>query len=222
MQRIMLALAAACVLAAGATRLSAQNFDGIMQFVSYEDHAGSPDTMTQFTKGSKIRFEGMGQEGGAMIFTGTSSFVIMPDQKMYMELPADFGAGAAAKAAKRHGVAVKTGKSETIAGISCDVWHYKGTDDDGKPQEGDVCLAKGAGLQLSRLTHGLSGQFFTEGGPQFAEALKTGGLMKATDNGKLSFLAVKAQATSVPDAMFAVPAGYTKMSMPSMGRPPHE
>jgi hypothetical protein len=32
---------------------------------------------------------------------------------------------------------------------------------------------------------------------------------------------VKAQATSVPDAMFAPPADYTKMDMGKMGRPPH-
>ena len=221
MQYIKLVVAAACAVAAGSARLPAQQFDGIIQFVNYEHHAESPDTMTQFTKGSKIRFDGMGRNGGTMIFNGSSRIILIPEQKQWMELPPNFGGKAAAReAAKSHGVAVKTDKVEKIAGIPCTDWHYKRTDDEGKPEEGDVCVAKGVGLQINRLTNGMAGQFFTEGGPEFAEAMKTGGVMRVTNNGKVSFEAVKAQATSVPDEMFAPPAGYTKMSMPGMGKPP--
>ena len=223
MQRAKLLFSAGCLLAAAAPPLFAQGFDGVIQFVSYENHADHPDTMTQMTKGDKVRIEGMGRRGGAMIMNGTSRIIVMPEQKQYMELPADFGGRAAAsEAAKHHGVAVKTGKTETVAGIPCEDWHYKGTDDDGKTQEGDVCVAKGAGLMLGRLT-GVAAHMFEEGGQAFNDALKNGGgLMKATNNGKVSFEAVKAQATSLPDAMFAPPADYTKMDASMMGRPPHK
>ena len=134
MQRSSICLAAVCLLATATTRLTAQGFQGVMQFVSYERNSNEPDTMTQMTKGSKIRFEGMGKSGGAMIMDGTNRLVLLPERKQYMNMPADFGSGAAAEeAAKHHGTAVKTGKSENIAGITCEDWHYKGTDDEGKP-----------------------------------------------------------------------------------------
>jgi len=49
-----------------------------MQFVSYERHSDQADTITQITKGSKTRVEGMGRGGGAMIMNGTSRIIILP------------------------------------------------------------------------------------------------------------------------------------------------
>ena len=73
---------------------------------------------------------------------------------------------------------------------------------------------------VSRLAGGMMEHMFEEGGPAFNEAMKNGGgLLKATNNGKVAFIAVKAQATSLPDAMFAPPAGYTKMDMSQMAMP---
>jgi hypothetical protein len=220
MQRAKLCLAAACLVATASSRLTAQGFDGVIQFVSYEDHPSQPDTMTQTTKGSKLRIEGMGRHGGAMIMNGASRIVILPEQKQYMELPANLGAKEAARASiKHHGVAMKTGKTETIAGIPCEDWHYKGTSAEGKPEEGDACVAKGAGLMINRLAGGISQHVFDAGGQEFNDAINNGGgIMKVVENGTVTFLAVKAQASSVPDAMFEPPAGYTKMDLSQMGR----
>jgi hypothetical protein len=224
MQRAKLCLAAACLLATASSRLAAQGFDGVMQFVSYEDHPDQPDTMTQITKGSKMRIEGMGKGGGAMIIDGTNRIIIIPEQKQYMEMPASFGSkSAATESAKHHGVAVKTGQKETVAGITCENWHYKGTNEKGKAEEGDACVAKGAGLMINRLSGGMSAHLFDAGGQAFNDAMNNGGgIMKVTSNGKVMFVAVRAQASSVPDAMFAPPAGYTKMDMSQMRRPPHK
>ena len=154
MQRAKLCLAAACMLATATTRLSAQGFNGVIQFVSYEDHADQPDTMTQITKGSKIRFEGMGKGGGAMIMDGDQPHHHHPREKKYMDAARGVRrqGGRGKESTKHHGNAAKTGKTETIAGIPCEDWHYKGTKDDGKPEEGDVCMAKGAGLMINRLS----------------------------------------------------------------------
>ena len=218
MPRAKLCIAAACLFATATPQLSAQGFDGVIQFVSYEKDSEHPDTMTQMTKGNKVRMEGMGR-GGVMIINGTSRIIVVPEQKQYMELPASFGEKEGARESSKHqGVAVKTGKTERVAGIPCEDWHYKGTDEDGKAQEGDVCVAQGAGFMISRLAGGMMQHMFDQGGPEFSNAMKNGGgLLKATNNGKLSFVAVKAQATSLPDAMFEPPAGYTKMDMSQMG-----
>jgi len=223
MQRAKIVLAAACVFAAASARVSAQGFDGVMQFVSYDDHSNHPDTLTQITKGSKMRFEGMGEGGGAMIIDGNNRIMLIPERKAYMEVPMNLGAHeATAEASKRQGSAERTGKIENIAGIPCEVWHYKGSKEDGKPEEGDACLAKGAGMMINRLSGGMVGHYFTAGGQAFNDAMKNGaGIMKVTTNGKVAFVAVKVRATSVPDAMFAPPPGYTKMDMGRMGRPPH-
>jgi Domain of unknown function (DUF4412) len=220
--RICLVLAS--VAAAATTPLSAQQFDGVMQFVSYDNHPDHPDTMTQITKGSKIRFEGMGKSGGAMIMNGNTRLMLITDQKKYMEMPANLGAREAGEeASKHHGTAEKTGKTETIAGIPCEDWHYKGTKADGSAEEGEACVAKGAGMMVNRLSGGMAGNYFSAGGQAFADAMKSGaGIMKVTNNGKVIFVAVKAQATSVPDAMFAPPPDYTKMDMGSMRGPPRK
>jgi hypothetical protein len=224
MHRANFYLAAACMFAAASTPIAAQGFDGVIQFVSHEQDSNQSDTLTQMTKGSKIRFEGMGKEGGAMIIDGNNRIILIPDKKQYVNMPVDFGREAAgAESAKHHGVATKTGKMENIAGIPCEDWHYKGTDDDGKAEEGEVCVAKGAGMMISRLSGGMSQHIFDAGGQAFNDAMNNGGgIMKVTNNGKLALIAVRAQATSLPDAMFAPPAGYTKMDIPGMGGRPHK
>lgn len=156
-----------------------------------------------------------------MIMDGTNRIILMPDKKQYMNMPAEFGGRAAAEASKRRGVAVKTGKTENVAGIPCEDWHYKGTDEDGKAEEGEVCVARGAGLMINRLSGGMMAHMFDAGGPAFNEAINSGGgIMKVTSNGKLSLIAVRAQATAVPDAVFVPPPDYTALTMPAgMGRP---
>lgn len=215
-------LIVACA-AAATTRLSAQQFDGVIQFVSYQGHSDRPDTMTQMTKGSKMRIEGMGKRGGAMIFDGTNRIILLPDQKSYMNMPDNFGGAAAdAEMAKHHGTAEPTGKTETIAGVPCADWHFKGTKSDGSPEEGEACVAKGTGMMIGRMSGMMAGKYFDAGGQAFADAIKNGaGIMKVTTNGKLAFVAVKVQATSLPDAMFVPPPDYKQMSMGGMGRPPH-
>lgn len=223
MQSTRIVFVVACLAVVATTRLSAQGFDGVIQFVSYEN-ANHPDTMTQLTKGSKIRFEGMGRGNGAMIMNGNTRLILLADQKKYMEMPANLGAREATEeGSKHHGVAEKTGKTEVVAGVPCNVWHYKGTKSDGSAEEGEACIARGTGFMINRLSGGMAGNYFNAGGAAFATEMKNGGgIMKVTENGKLSLVAVKVQATSVPDAMFAPPPDYTKMDMGSMRGPPRK
>jgi hypothetical protein len=220
MHRAKLCLAVAgCLLVTTTPRLAAQ-YNGVIQFVSYNDHDGAPDTIVQMTKGSSLRFENMGGHGGAMIMKGNTRTIMMPDRKQYMDWPAEMDSKAVEReASKRHGTAEKTGKTETIAGIPCDDWHYKSTDDDGKTAEGEVCVSHGAGLMVTRMAGPMLKRVFSGGGEAFNEALNSGGgILKVTKNGKVQLLALNAQATTVPDAMFSPPADYTKLDMSQMGK----
>jgi hypothetical protein len=218
MHRTTLCVATAGLLAITATPTAAQGFQGVMQFVSYERDSGAPDTLTQMTKGSKIRIEGMGMRGGAMIMNGNTRIILMPEQKQYMIMPMTSDKADRVAKEKKNGVAVRTGKTETVAGIPCEVWHYTAKDDEGKPDTGDACLAKGAGFMVNRLAGDNMAQYFSEGGAAFGEALASGmGIMKVVSNGKVELIAIRAQASSLPDAMFAAPADYKPLDLSKMG-----
>jgi len=180
--------------------------------------------MTQFTRGGKIRFDGLGKSGGAMIINGDNRIMLMPERKQYMDVPANLGEGAAAaEAAKHRGTAEKTGKTETIAGVPCTDWHYRSTKADGSADEGEVCIAQGVGLMINQISGGMAAHMFTAGGDAFAAAMASGaGVMKVTTNGKLSLIAVNVKATSVPEAIFVAPPDYTKLDMGSMRGPPRK
>lgn len=217
MHRAHLYLTAACLLATTAAPLAAQGFEGAIQFVSYERKSGTPDTMTQISKGSKIRLEGM-QHGGAFIMDGDKRIVLMPDRKQYVVMPASM-MDENPTIKQRTGNAEDTGKSATVAGVKCEIWHYSGTRDDGTPQTGDACLAPGTGLMVGKFMGRHMPQYFT-GGKALSEALMKGmGVMQATENGKVVFTAIAVKPTAVPDAMFAPPPDYKAMDMSSMGRP---
>jgi hypothetical protein len=40
-----------------------------------------------------------------------------------------------------------------VAGVSCEVWHGVYTNEEGKQEEGDACVAKGVGLALAEMTY---------------------------------------------------------------------
>ena len=220
MHRAHLYLTAACLLATTTAPLAAQGFEGAIQFVNYDRKTGAPkDTMTQITKGSKIRLEGIGH-GGAMIMDGDKRIFVMPEKKSYMMMPASMMEGDANdKIEKKVGTAENTGRTLTVAGVKCDVWHYKGTKDDGTPQEGDACLAPGTGMMVGKFMSRRMPQYFT-GGKALSEALMKGmGVMQASENGKVVFTAISVKPASVPDAVFAPPPDYKALDMSSMGRP---
>jgi hypothetical protein len=109
----------------------------------------------------------------------------------------------------------KTGRTETVAGVRCDVYH--GTSNrKGKPSEGDVCVADGVGFALFSAMAS-NPMFQTSGRQGFGEFRKLfadgKGLVKATtiENGKsyVSLELIKVERKSVPSSAFDPPAGYT-------------
>lgn len=210
MQYAKLLLAVASLVAAPTTQVRAQSFEGVTQFVNYEtSNSDHPDTITQIVKGPNMRMEGMGH-GSAMIMTANKMIMIDTPNRQYVEAPMD--AKDFASSSTRKGSAVKTGKTESIAGVTCDDWHYKATNDDGEAEEGDACIAKGAGVMLGNFAKGGVMQILTEGGTAFNDAIHSGsGILKATKNGKVDLLVLHTKASAVSDASFLPPAGFKKV-----------
>ncbi len=97
-----------------------------------------------------------------MIIDGTAKTrtVIMPARKTYMTAPYDPASRKTSRPGEKSDVKwTRTGKTETVAGVKCEVIHGAGTEN-GKPKEADLCVAKGIGF----------GGGSTGGGP-FSEAL---------------------------------------------------
>ena len=235
---------AAAVLSAAAwlpTRTAAAQtgFNGVITFTNYE-RDGKSSTFVQSSKGHKVRLDGMAGEQGAMIVDGDAKVVMMvePEKKQYITMTdADMKLAQAmmgpmmdkAKAANQHADPGKysfsnTGRSETVAGVPCQVWRgvYTG---EGKKEEGEACVASGVGFALAELT--FANPMVQKGGAgydQFEQYRQlvggNKGILKVTKivDGKPvpEMVATKIERTVVSDDAFKPPAGYTEVRMGDM------
>jgi uncharacterized coiled-coil protein SlyX len=250
MTRTFPAALAACTLAlAGLTAAPAAaqtGFEGVITFRQLKKSDGTYSTMLQTTKGHKVRWEGMGGDSSVMIFDGDahSMMIVQPEKKTYMTITqADMDQMAAMmkpmaermKDAKKGAPdenkdkdfdidVSKTGRTETVAGTRCEVWHGT-TTEDGKKKEGEACVAPGVGLALydimlnNPMARGSSR--FDAMMAKYKQVLSGGkGLLKMTsiENGKstVDMEATKIEKKSVGDDAFKPPAGYTGQSMGQM------
>jgi len=198
------------------TPLQAQEFEGTLTFVARG--ADGDKTITEWVKGTETRYDfaaaGSATPQGTMIIDGAAKTrtVIMPARKAYMTAPYD-PASRKSGAGERSDVKwTRTGKTETVAGVKCQVIHGVGTEN-GKAKEADICVAKGFGF----------GGGSTGGGP-FSEALTEyanlslapgEGIVKMTsiDSGKpqVQLELTRVDRRKLAAADFQPPAGFTKM-----------
>lgn len=243
-----LAACTAALAAIGATPVAAQTgFEGVITFRQLKKSDGTHTTMLQTTKGHKVRWEGMGGDSSVMIFDGDthSMMIVQPQKKTYMTVTqADMDQMAAMmkpmadrmKDAKKGASdenkdkdfdidITKTGRTETVAGTRCEVWHGT-TTENGKKKEGEACVAPGVGLALydimvnNPMTRGAKGRFDTMMA-KYKQVLSGGkGLLKMTsiEDGKstVDMEATKIERKSISDDAFKPPAGYTGQSMSQM------
>lgn len=228
-----------------------QGFQGSVTYKTQHDN-GSPETMMETTSGNKARFDMQGKGHVAFIVNNDARTWTMIDgeKKTYTviteEQAKQFRDAAAMYAAASVGhirgakepstepqskiSVVKTGRTETVAGVSCDVWAGAGQDAEGKVKKGEVCIAKGVGFNPAALLSGplaLMGGGRSKGGmPPGMEGLEDalkggGGILKFTsieDNGqrKVEMEATQIQPGNPGDAAFNPPPGYTEQKMPDM------
>ena len=104
------------------------------------------------------------------------------------------------------------GRSDKVAGYSCDLWEVADT-----TMTTELCLASG----LSMLALGLSGPFsmFAKGDDAWSQVLSHGfplRMVMSDPSGRpmMKMEASRIDKKSIPDSEFTVPAGYTKMPSP--------
>ncbi len=245
MTRTFPAALAACTLALAALAVAPApaagqtGFQGVITFRQTNKSDGTHSTMVQTTKGNKVRLDSMGGSKSSMILDGDTHTMIMiePGEKKYMVVTqADMDQMAAMmkptnpRDPKERDYKVdvtNTGRTETVAGTKCEVWHGTSVDPEGKKHEGEACVAKGVGFEAYNLAlnnpmanrmRGASVQSAIE---QYKKVLSGGkGVLKMTnlDGGKpfVEMEAVKIEPGRVSDDAFKPPAGYTGQNMGEM------
>lgn len=226
------ACSVAAIMIAFASPASAQGFEGVQEFRISSD--GKSATLTQTQKGSKVKLDMTGMaalSGGkappqaqgsyALVDWKTREmFMVMPSQKMYMagNLDSMMARGQAMhpRVEPARSKVTKTGKTETVAGLTCEVWHAESVMD-GKPEVADFCIAKGAGLMAPPGGLGREGAV----SPEMEKMLKQGyGVLSMTRivDGKPQAVIelVKSEKKAVPASEVEVPAGLTRMDMGMM------
>jgi hypothetical protein len=225
------------------TAASAQaGFNGVITFLS-DRSAGKQDTFVQYTKGNKVRIDGFGSSHGAMIVDNDAKVIMMvdPEKQQYMTMTEDdakqmqammgpmmekMKQRAAEKADAGKLTFGKTGKTETVAGVPCEVYRGAYTDEDGEKDEGEACIATGVGFALDALTFNNPMMQASSGAmrsrfEQYRQIVGPNrGILKATSfkGGKAStqMEAIKIERKSLGNDVFAPPAGYKEIRMGDM------
>jgi hypothetical protein len=223
MMRVKL-LGAACAIAAmfAATAprtLSAQaSFEGVITM--HLNAQGMDQDIAYASKGDNVRLD-MSMGGGMqvfMIYNASKKMmdVILPAQMMYMERAMDNVAVPGTAGGKAPEI-TWTGKKETIAGYECE--HVTMTDASGTPS--DACVAKGLGAFVSMAGGGGMMGGGRRGGGQgsgWQNQLPAGAFpLKVTTGGNVVMEVTNIEKKSLDAALFTVPDGYQKMTMPGGG-----
>lgn len=237
-----LILAAASVVAAAtqAGAVAAQTgFNGVITFTNYSQ-SGKASTFVQTSKGHKVRLDGMGGDSASMIVDGDAkvTMIVQPEKKQYltmtqvdmqqsqamMEAMMPKGKDQSRQAESGKFSFSNTGKTETVAGVPCEVWRgvYNGAD---KKEEGEACVASGVGFALAELTFANPMVRTSQAGSQQFEQYRqlvagNKGILKVTklEDGKRipQLEATKIERKQVGDDAFKPPAGYTEVKMHDM------
>jgi hypothetical protein len=212
---------------AGAQRAASQGFDGTLTYQLHSAENGKTISLVTMSKGNKLRMQmtdpANPTRSGAFVIDNDAHtrMVIMDAQKKYILIPESMtnmmGKGATAANTPAF-TFTKTGRTETVAGVSCDVIHGSGTSN-GKAVEADVCVAKGVGFNPGMFTS-LAGQNPAPGLAALHDAIGAGnGVLKftSTKDGKpdMNMEVTKIDRSSPSSDEFNPPAGYTAVQIPA-------
>ncbi|MBS0184493.1 MAG: DUF4412 domain-containing protein [Nitrospira sp.] len=213
--------------------VQAGDFEGILHMTI--KHAGTgvsefdgsksqpPSTMNWYLKGDKARVESSRGDGQmhVMIFDAQTRMMqmAMPGQKRYMEISMDGERGEYVTDAFEKQAVERTGKTDKIAGYSCEIWRI--TDKEENRLKSDVCVAKGFGKAATFWIDPKEMRRSSQ--PSWVKRLvEEGGFglrsIHYDDAGKESF---RTEVTSIDkksleNALFAFPADWVRQDMSAM------
>lgn len=125
----------------------ASEFEGVLHMNATHAGTGSATNMDWYLKGDKARVEMARTEGQkhVMIFDGKTRTmqVALPGQMTYMEMSLDGDRGEHMRDAFESQIVERTGRTEKLAGYSCEVWRI--TDKHDRRLNSELCVAKGFG-----------------------------------------------------------------------------
>jgi hypothetical protein len=231
----------------GRPAVAQTGFNGVITFRN-EGSSGKQDTVVQYSKGRKVRIDGFGAEHGAMIVDNDAKvlMIVDPAKHQYMTMTEDDAKQMQAmmgpmmeqmkqrQSAKPDASKLsfgKTGKTEIVAGVPCEVWRGTYTGPNGDQDEGEACIATGVGFALDALT--FNNPMLQRGGAahdqleQYRQLVGGNkGILKATSvkGGKatVQLEAIKIERKSLGDDVFAPPAGYKEIRMGDMMKQAHD
>lgn len=189
-----------------------ENFEGKVTFNVFDND--EMHTMDYYMKGGKILFDAKEKEGRGQFIMDPAAkqiLIIMPDQKMYMEMPMPEGEinSETEKEMNKDAEFSKTGETKEILGYNAEKWIYKNSDD-----QGEAWLTKDIGSFIWFSNPMMQ----DENKPQWMKDLNEGGYFPliVTENGKKVFEVTNVEKKSLDNSMFEPPAGFQKMDMPNM------
>ncbi len=147
MQKLWLVVAGSLALSLDVLSVQAGDFEGILHMTTTHSATGGASAMDWYLKGDKARVEMSRGEGhtNVMIFDAQTRTMQMPiaGQKSYMEISMAGERGEHLKAALEEQAVERTGKTDKIAGYSCETWRI--TDKEHNRLKNDICVANGFG-----------------------------------------------------------------------------
>jgi len=189
-------------------------------------------------KGARTRVETQLSQGGAQMgvmlidLSSSTQTMLIPQTKTYMTMNWGEMADKLAKEAGKDTPGdfpkvTSTGKTETVAGFTCQHWII------GDKQDTDVCLARGLGYfgfggqsggvldKLKSLAFGDKIKTQLDANPEFAKFVEGGAFplkVSQIENGQSKTImeVTSVERKSLDDSLFSVPADYKKMEIPGM------
>lgn len=198
----------------------AGEFEGVIHMTT--KHVDSqPGKMDWMIKGDKARIERPREDGrsqGMIVDTKTKTMLMLfPDRKTYTEISLGGERGDRLGKLTEQNEVERTGKKDTIAGYSCEVWRIREKDDHHLKSE--VCVGKGFGQTASFWVEPRKAQ------PSWmTELINEGGFglrsihydSEGKESSRMEVTGIEKKA--MDGSLFAAPADYKKMDAgPLMG-----
>ncbi len=189
--------------------------------------SGDKDTdINMFVKGNKTLIQVSNEQKANVIMDSKAKTmtILMPEQKMYMEMDMNMMKGMTEKMKKNdeaedngkmNGKFDKTGETKDINGYECEKWVY--TDDDGNKTE--AWMTKELGNFM-----GFSNPMANDESSSWQKEIEGKGYFPMlavhyVDGEVESSMEVKSvDKKSLDESMFEVPAGFSKLNMPMMNQ----
>jgi len=196
----------------------AGDFEGILHMTT--THADeTPTKMAWMIKGDKARIERARTDGRTHVMildSKTKTMLIMfPERKAYAEVGLGGEHGERISKAMEDYEVERTGKTDKVAGRSCEIWRMK--EKDAEAEKHEICVAKGFGRTASFWMEPMKKQ-----PPWVTQLINEGGFglrsirYDSTGQAAITTEVTNIEAKSMDAALFAPPAGYQKMDRGAM------